>query len=447
MKINAIEKEQLYLINKVINYFRSLKKKNIDLSKSSFCYINTYSPTPGFGKILIWLNEKFSKVKLIFYVIKSIIFISTLSNYKIYKPKIQGEFDKVIFTWAKKSSFHNGIFFDNFSNLSSEKISNTLFFVIYLDLVLPNKIPNNVICFYKKNLSYNFIYLFKVFLSKIKILFYKPFSFIHYFSYQTILAEIINKYFLENVNLAKVEKVIMPYEGQPFQNFIFKNIKKIKNNIETIGFVHSMMPALPLNFIKREGAPEKIYVSGLAQRDILSKYFSWKKKNIFICQSIRIRKKLYKNQLQSFYFPINIFGLNKIYSSVNRYLNFSQKKSLPFLKIKKHPQTMDAFDQILLLKKVKFLYLKYREKFSKKIKKKISFFLGATSSFLQFIENDLESIHFTTMPTLDVYTRNLWKFIIPVEIDDYTYKYNLLKKKKIIRLSNSFYNLKKANII
>lgn len=442
-----IEKKQLYLINKVKNYFIYLKKKNIDLSKSTFCYINTYSLTPGFGKILIWINEKFSIIKLIFYIIKSIIFISTLSNYKIYTQKTKLNAKYIIFTWANNSNFQNKIFCDQFSNLKSQKISDTVFFVIYSDYILPKKIPNNVICFYKPNLNYSFIYLFKVFFSKIKILFDSPSSFFHYFSYQTIFAEIISKHFFENVNLDKVQKIVMPYEGQPFQNYIFKNIKKIKNNIRTIGFVHSMMPALPLNFIKREGAPEKIYVSGISQRDILYKYLGWKKKNIFICPSIRIKKKIYKKQMQSFYFSMNIYRLNKIYSCINKYFNFSKKHSLPILKIKKHPQMINVSEQILLSNKVNFLYLKYKDKFSKKNNRQVSFFLGPTSSFLQFVENNIESIHFTIMPVLDVYSEQLWKFIKPVKIDDYIYKYNLLKKRKIIILSNRDYNLNKANIV
>ena len=80
-----------------------------------------------------------------------------------------------------------------------------------------------------------------------------------------------------------------------------------------------------------------------------------------------------------------------------------------------------------LIQKLSFYIQGIENNFQKKLKKN-SFFLGAASSFLQFIENDLESVHFATMPTLDVYIRNLWKFIIPFEIDDYTCKYNLLKK-------------------
>ena len=41
----------------------------------------------------------------------------------------------------------------------------------------------------------------------------------------------------------------MPYEGQPFQNTIFKKSKEINNSIRTVGYVHSFPVGLPSNLI------------------------------------------------------------------------------------------------------------------------------------------------------------------------------------------------------
>jgi hypothetical protein len=108
---------------------------------------------------------------------------------------------------------------------------------------------------------------------------------------------------------------------------------------------------------------------------------------------------------------------------------------------------LNISEQIVLSKKINFLFFNYKDKFSKKVKKKISFFLGPTSSFLQFLENRIVSIHFTNMPVLDLYTNMLWKYIKPVEVSNDIYRYSLLKKNKIIKLSNENYNLKTAKIL
>ena len=51
-----------------------------------------------------------------------------------------------------------------------------------------------------------------------------------------------------------------------------------------------MVPALPLNFIKRDGSPDLIYLSGVSQKDLFVKYLGWNKKDIRIIDSIRIKK-------------------------------------------------------------------------------------------------------------------------------------------------------------
>ena len=58
--MDYIEKKQLDLIFKTKKYFKDLKQRGIDLSKSSFCYISTYGQNPGHTKLLLWLKKKHS---------------------------------------------------------------------------------------------------------------------------------------------------------------------------------------------------------------------------------------------------------------------------------------------------------------------------------------------------------------------------------------------------
>ena len=82
------------------------------------------------------------------------------------------------------------------------------------------------------------------------------------------------------LSIIKVKKFVLPYEGQIFQNYILSNVNK-KNSVETIGYIHSALPPLPSEYIKRQGSPQKIIVHGNLQKKILSKYLGWSKKEIF----------------------------------------------------------------------------------------------------------------------------------------------------------------------
>ena len=104
-------------------------------------------------------------------------------------------------------------------------------------------------------------------------------------------------------------------------------------------------------------------------------------------------------------------------------------------------------DQVTLEKKIKNLILKNKDKFNKSAKKKYSFHVGPTSAFIQFLENNMYVIHFTPIPAMDVYTKKMWRQIIPFEINKNTYTYKLTKKRQIIKLSNKNYNLNKSKIL
>ena len=101
------------------------------------------------------------------------------------------------------------------------------------------------------------------------------------------------------LSIIKVKKFVLPYEGQIFQNYILSNVNK-KNSVETIGYIHSALPPLPSEYIKRQGSPQKIIVHGNLQKKILSKYLGWSKKEIFLKSSARYKynnKKYFKNKI------------------------------------------------------------------------------------------------------------------------------------------------------
>ena len=70
-----------------------------------------------------------------------------------------------------------------------------------------------------------------------------------YSNFAEKICELIKK----NINILNLEKVIIPYEGQPFQQSVFTEIKMTKKEIETIGYDHSVPHSLPLNLFFKNG--------------------------------------------------------------------------------------------------------------------------------------------------------------------------------------------------
>ncbi len=430
-----ISYSQIKLLKKIKQYLKNTKKKNIDTSKSCFCYFNTYSETPG-NALLNLFNNSLSRKKFYIKVIQSIYSILFISKYKLTNlPKIN--FDNIVITWGSISDFQKGEFNDKFSKCSSKTQIKTLFFVIYSTEKKPKIIPRNVILFFKENTKLDVIFFIK---NLFKVLFVSKFSvtkFFHYFSQQSVFSDEIYNKLISVCDLSQVKKVIIPYEGQPYQNFIFKKVKKINNKIHTIGYIHSMVPALPVNFIKREGSPDTLYLTGIAQKNLFVNFLNWKKKNLKLSVSPRISKKINRSNYNSIFFPIYVNNNDIIEDSFESFIKSKKNKYFNFLNIKKHPSALNDPKQNLLKEKLLKIIKKNRDKFNSNSKTSLNFFIGPTSSFIQYLENNLFCIHFSANPIFDVYSFGLWKKVFPKQINKYMYTYSLIEKKKMIKLNNN----------
>ena len=440
--MNDIGFKQLYLISKVKRYFRELKSIDIDVSKSSFCYIPSYGLNPGNTKLLKWIDSKLINIQNIKIILSHILAITSYHNYELLNFK-QKQYKYLLITWGKKKNFKNKKFVDTLLNINSNINKKSLFFVIYLEKNLPKFIPKNVILIHRKNYSRSLLFFFKeLFKNLIKYRFNLK-KFIHYFSAQTIFAEKINEYLNVILRKNEIDKVILPYEGQPFQNFI---ISKLNKKIKTYGIVHSILPALPTNLIKRKGSPKYIFVSGKQQKKILTNYLGWSKNRITINKSLRFKKSIDKSISGSIFFPINLSNTKRITLNFNNVLDTFSKNYFPSLKIRNHPAMIKSKIHLKLKKNLERLIVKNKLKINKKLNKKLCIFIGPTSSVIEFLAKKFHVIHIPINPILDIYNKKLYSGLILDKKDNF-YIYKKLNQNNIILFGNKNYNFKNLKII
>ena len=102
-------------------------------------------------------------------------------------------------------------------------------------------------------------------------------------------------------------------------------MSKLDKKIKTYGIIHSILPALPTNLIKRKGSPKFIFVSGIQQKKTLINYLGWSKKQITINKSLRFKEDENKQISGSIFFPINLNNVNKIALNFESVLNILVK--------------------------------------------------------------------------------------------------------------------------
>ena len=280
------------------NYFKNSTFNN---SNNHNYYLTPFDTTPGLVKLHTLQKKKISYMAKYSSLIKNFTAASRLSNFELINKNNINDYNTIVLTWGRCNNFSdNGDYFDSCFNESSKNYKKILWFVVSLDNKVPKKINTNIVLLKNKNPELiNFKHLIKLIIKKILTFFYKKnlnqFSFLEQFS--IIVWENINNF----VDVTKLKKIITPYEGQPFQNYINYKLKLNNKNINTIGYVHATQ-GFPIHLFRRDGAPNKLYVHGSDQKHHLINFLGWNKDQVQLISSLKFRKKD-KKKISKYNFP------------------------------------------------------------------------------------------------------------------------------------------------
>ena len=409
--------------------------------------MNTYTDTIGrftFEKINNLNNLRFfSKVKII---IKEILFSIKYSKYEIIKNNSKNDYNRIILSWGLDGSIDKrGNFKDKYLNISSKDVPNTLWFIIFLGKNKPERVNKNIILLKTKNkFSFNFFKILLFVIKDIKFLFRNFYYYLNlkssHFYFSNIYKNEIQKFINKNV-----KNIFMPYEGQPFQNNTIRYIKEKNLKIKSIGYVHSPLLPLPLNFICKKYSPDKIFLTGEDQFFVFSKYLGWKKKDIKLIPSLRFNRIIKKNVKPTIFLPHSISDPKESMESII-YLNDKGFIDLKDYKIQNHPVGKNNSNNKKLINSIQ--NLKILVKRSKRTNgKKYLIFIGNSGAVVEFLERGYDVIHICEKKLYDLYSSNIWRSISNFKIKENIYIYKLKRKGKLIKLGKKKENLKNFNYI
>ncbi len=403
------------------SYYKNSPKNNSKL-------IDYFNITYSRYSLLKLLKLQKVKVKIftkIITYVKEFIGSANAISFELSNFENIEKYDKLILTTGQCSNvLDDGNYFDKYFNENSKNHPNVLWFVINLDNYVPKKINKNILFFTNKNNKFLFLRnLIFLFLKKIFIF---PWDKNKYFYLEILSVNIwenINKF----IDINKIKKIITPYEGQPFQNYVNYKLKKANKKIKTIGYVHATQ-GLPIHLYRRDGAPELLYVHGNDQKYQLTKFFGWQKKSVKNIPSLKIRKKNKQKYQNHIFLPFFIEDKN-FYLENFEFLIKTLKKKLPNnLKIKIHPHRIKDKKHIKFKNSLSLILKRFN--LNRKIKHCGPIIIGPASIILEALENNLDVYQIHKNILLDGYSNYYWPNI----------KVRSIKKNVI-----SFYKIKKIN--
>ena len=428
-----IGEKQLKIIENIKFFLNSLKFKDVDDSLSSFCYFTSWSETPGYARIKLQSDGwpfifKYCKI-----ILKNFLAIASHSSYKeICNNTSKKNYEVILLSWSFKKNFHSdGSFQDRYFNVNSNNLSNVFWILISIDGYVPPNLKDNIRII-KKNegvFKYNFF-------SFIKIIFLTLFKYkfslnklYHYTFFHSYFAKFITSIVQRELKKNKFKALLVPYEAQPFQNYIFSESKKINKKILNIGYLHSL-PPLTSEMVYRSGAPDLLLVHGRQQIEILKNILNWPEKSLILIKSLRFRLND-KSLSEKVYIPMSLHDQNKLINEFERLLANYDKNSFPRFEISDHPAIYKSRKHLKFKKKIEKVLEKYKDRFSKD-KKNISIFLGVTAAVLEALEKGVEVFHICSDPVFQSYNEDIWKKINVTKISDCIFQYKLETKGQYI---------------
>jgi hypothetical protein len=429
-----IEDEQLSLLKLATQYIKKLENLGVDVAMSSFCYMNTNGVTPGNCKLKnLQLKKKFN-LKYFFIIFKHLFLISTLHSFKIFnennKKNFGNIYDKLIISWAIKKDFkEDGSFSDSKFGINSKDHMSNLWFLIYLDELIPSKVDSNIIIFYKnKNKKkYNIYYLAKVIIKSILRNKKSLFKILHELSLQSHFAAIVTKIIKKIVISNDFKSVIMPYEAQPFQNKVFQEVKNINKKIKTIGYlVHTV--AFPAHVIHRAGAPDIIFSHSYSEVIHLKNNLSWPQKKLHLIPSLKFKNDKQILLDEKIFVPYSIMNKKIIIKEFEKLLQKQENNSLKPLKIRNHPYMSNSKNHKIFIKNLDNVIKRNASKFSQSSKKSLSIFFCETYAVLEALERGVEVVHICSDPVFESYSEKLWSSIKVAQVSKYIFCYRLKEK-------------------
>ena len=414
-------------------YLKSYTKKKYDPEGNANFYLASYTKSVGYYLLKKIFNIKSKNFFDSLNCIISDIYFGINYSIKIIKKKnFKNSFSRIVLTWGFKKDFDNkGVFYDKYFNTYSSSQKKILWLIIYLDNDLPKKIqPNLILVKTKGNRIYNLSSWLKFLLLNIPKIF-KNFDFFlvnissfNYFSKKMIISlkKILNKNYKE---------IIIPFEGQPFQNEIIKFFKNKNKRTLITGYIHSPPVAVPTNFIHKQFSPDRVFLNGKDQLICFNEILGWPKKKLYLIPSLRFRRTQIKKEKK-----ILIPYLVKRHDQVLSKIEYIHKKifNLNGYIIQNHPAAKNFKSNLKLISKMQKIV-------DSKSHLKRGFydiiFVGHSGGITEFLENGFKILHVCEDPEFECFQTKIWKSIKTTEISKDIFSYRLKKKGNLINFGKN----------
>lgn len=432
---------QRRLLVRAREFIRATENSGIDVATDALCYLNSWSQVPGYGQLSLLADGRASLGRFARILLKDIAAISRTSGFQVANdhdgPR---DVDQIVVSWSKESDFQpDGAYHDRYFNTNSREGPKTLWFLIALDNYVPRQLDANIRVFARSPLvpKHDLSFLARSVVDAIRRANGRPRAMLHSLSSAAVFAREVAFAVASQLARGGIRSVVLPYEAQPWNHAVFLAAKAADERITTIGYLHSALPPLPTDLIRRRGAPDRLAVHGAGQRDILVTELEWPAQMIDVIPSLRYRVDDSSSLGGLIFLPYSFKETDVLIDALDSFLSDAPRGSLPPLEIRNHPVMSLSKRHLRLSADFNRALARHADRFAPAPSAApLSVFIGATAAIVEALERGIDVIHLCSRPLFESHTEAIWPMVAVKRLGENAFRYRLRTPGAYINLGN-----------
>lgn len=411
--------EQTRLIERSREFLAARAGEGDDVALDPECYLNSWSPCLGFARLQTLAKRAGAGRARLAWKARDVA-----RAFRVRRAAIVGDgaggFVSAIVSWALPTDFDaEGHYVDRYLNLSSREMPETLWVLVLLSGPEPPHLAQNIRLLYRSP-------------SARRVMGGAP-------------AGRLSGTVMEALDLAAtvvscvrdrgIRRLAMPYEAQPFQHAIVRAMRDAGTGIETIGYVHSALPALPTDYLFREGAPDKLLAHGAGQAEILTRFLGWPATRVEVIESLRYLRAAQVPFAGRILLPYSFDAAGWIVARIEALLASAAPGSMPRWQVRNHPVQASSARHLALVAQLEAVLRKYADRGSDDERAAAqTLMIGATAAVIEALERGLDVVHVCFDPLLQMQSNEIWSHLDVETLAPNVYRYRLRTPGAYIRL-------------
>ncbi len=413
--------QQIELLAWAGAFLEKCRSHGIDTGSSAICRLDSSHQGPGRDRLQLARQEGFALRAWLRFGKSVLGFPFLAPNYgDPTQGRIDaGAFDSVVVTWSKKGDFDDlGGFRDRYLGACSSDHQETLWVCLAVDGYLPPVVEPNVHVLIAR--SHTAVTALKQGLKSVGAAIRSwrtPRAVFHAYTSACTPANAVGEILERRLLDSARPTVVMPYEGQPFQHQVVESMRQRYEGVHAVGYMHSMLPALPTDYIFRTGSPDRLVVHGSAQAELLTRHLGWSDELVETLPSLRFGDALeglkYAGQVV---LPYDVTDVSGLLSSFAAFLVATPSESLPVLRCREHPLVAGSRNSTALAEAVDSLLASHGVSKGGESDSDVSVVLGVSAVLFEALEAGLKVASVVSDPVLEGRGPGLWPALIREEV-------------------------------